>query len=124
MRPEIVDQYRNAKLEENRQKAIAEKLKPKIKELIEETGGWDDLYFQPAEKIVWHEEVLYDWVAAKYPEFLPQLTKKVIDVEELGRLIKLEWIDDKTMPNNAYTTSTTFSIQTKPRKKKDENDSE
>ena len=124
MRPEIVDQYRNAKLEENRQKAIAEKLKPKIKALIEETGGWDDLYFQPAEKVIWHEEVLYDWVAEKYPGFLPQLTKKVIDVEELGRLIKLEWIDDKTMPDNAYTTQTTFSIQTKPRKKKDENDSE
>lgn len=34
MRPEIVDQYRNAKLEENRQKAIAEKLKPKIKDHI------------------------------------------------------------------------------------------
>ena len=122
MRPEIVDQYRNAKLEENRQKAIAEKLKPKIKELLEETGGWDDLYLQPAEKVTWHEEVLYDWVAEKYPEFLPQLTKKVVDVEELGRLVKLGWIDDNTMPDNASTLQTTYSIQTKPRKKKDEND--
>ena len=44
--------------------------------------------------------------------------------DEKIKKLMLEWIDDKTIPDNAYTTQTTFSIQTKPRKKKDENDSE
>jgi len=117
MRPSIVDQFRNAVIESNRLKAVAEKLKPEIKTLLEETGGWDDCYFLTKEIVTWHEDVLYDWLCEEYPDLAPSLSKKTVDLEKLGEAVKLGLI--KEIPNHVSSTIERKEVHTKMRKKVD-----
>lgn len=122
MRPSIVDEYREKTAQFNALKKDIDKLKPEIKRIIDETGGFDDLYYQTRGKAKYHEDLIYDWIAKTYPDFLEDITKKTVDLEKFGEYVKLKKIDGSKIPEEAAYIEYSTAIMTKPKKKEEEDE--
>lgn len=120
MRPKIVDDYREicekiAALEKDKKA-----LKPKIHELIEQSGGWDDCYFQARTTTKYFDENILAWVKSAYPNL--DVTSDTLDWDKFERFINLGEINIRDMPPECWQDITTQSIMVnKRRSKKDEN---
>lgn len=122
MRPSIVDEYREKSAQFNKLKNEIEKMKPEIKQILDETGGFNDLYYQTRGTSKFHEDIIYDWIAKDYPEYLKDLTKKTVDLDKFGEYIKLKKIDGAKMPDEAAYIVYSTAIMTKPKKETKEDD--
>ena len=122
MRPEIVDKYRELVVESNKLKAQADKLKPEVKSLIEETGGWNDCYLQRKEITKYHEDIIYDWLLKTYPQYASELSKVTIDIEKFGNYVKMKKIPMDSLPESLYSVEESFSLCTTPKKEKKDED--
>lgn len=119
MRPKIIDDYREicekiAALEKDKKA-----LKPKVHDLIEQSGGWDDCYFQPRTTTKYFDENILAWVKKTYPDL--DVTSDTLDWDKFERLINLGEINIRDMPTECWQDVTSQSIMVnKRRSKKDE----
>lgn len=118
-RPKIVDEYREACLQKNLLDKKIEELKPEIKNILNETGGYNDLYYQDRTKTVYHDDLIFQFLQDNYPDHVEALTKKTVDIDKLGEYTKLGLIDLSELPPEAASVETTQSICTKAKKEKD-----
>lgn len=117
-KPEIVERYREAIALQNKYKKLAESMKPEIKELLEATGGFDNLYYQERRKTIYNEDVIYNWISKTYPQFLDELTKKTVDLDKFGEFVKLKHISLDSFPEDASYEDVSYAISTTPKKEK------
>ena len=111
-RPENLIEYRKLVLEKNLLEKRIDKMKPAVRVSLEETGGYDDLYLSKVEKDVWHEDVIYDWIAENYPEYLYEVSKLTVDIAKFGELAKRGLIPLEDLPLNCRTAKVEWHIKT------------
>lgn len=124
MRPEIVDKYRELVIEKNKLDKQIKALKPEITAILEESGGFDDLYLQPKTTTIYDDDKIISWMLANHPEYIANVVDLKVNLDGLSALSKLKKIDLSKLPSEAMDLSVSKSICTTPRKKLEEVDAE
>lgn len=119
-RPSEVDDYIKWTKTANEAKKKVEELKPKIKEILNESDGFKDCYFQKVTKTIWHEDILYDWIQREHPELLDEVSKITVDIDKLGKLLKKGKLKRDTIPYDCVGEEVSYSICTRERKEDDQ----
>lgn len=116
-RPELVDQYRKLCSEITKLTAQKEKLKPKVKKLIEESGGWPDCYLQQSKKRDYFDQPLLEWIKREYPDLVDKLIIETIDWKEFTACLNRRKVDIMKMPDECSNETILHSLITQRRKK-------
>jgi hypothetical protein len=122
-RPQELVDYRNFVIEKNKLEAKIKKLRPRVGELLEESGGYDDLYLMKVEKIEYHEDVIYDWLTKEYPDIVSDVSKITVDIDKFGELIKKGIIAASDVPEHCVSWNVQWHVKTTPKAKEVLNDS-
>ncbi len=121
-RPQELIEYRSLVIEKNKLDAKIKKLRPVVGELLEESGGYDDLYLQKVEKAVWHEDVIFDWMQENHPALVSEVAKMTVDIEKFGELAKRGLLAFEDLPQSCMTIKTEWHVKTTPKKKEEVNE--
>lgn len=121
-RPQELVEYRSLVIEKNKLDARIKKLRPVVGEILEETGGYDDLYLQAVEKAIWHEDVIFDWMKENYPSLVSEVAKMTVDIEKFGELAKRGLLAFEDLPPSCMSTKTEWHVKTTPKKKEEVNE--
>lgn len=121
-RPQELVEYRSLVIEKNKLDAKIKKLRPVVGELLEESGGYDDLYLQKVEKVVWHEDVIYDWMKENYPALVSEVAKMTVDIEKFGELAKRGLLAFEDLPVSCMSVKAEWHVKTTPKKKEEVNE--
>lgn len=117
MRPSFIDRYIEVTKEINSLKAEQSKLRPQVLTALEESGDQSDIGILLKTRTTWHEDLIYDWIANYYPDYLEDLTKKTVDLEKFGSYIKEKKIDSSSLPLEVSTETSIQEIRIKKEKK-------
>lgn len=122
-RPRVVDEYREICDRINKLTKLKEKLKPKIRTLIDESGGWDDCYYQESNHTDYIDDNILEWIKKEYPELCDVLILEIVDWVKFKAALNRRDIDIRKMPTNCYVEYKTKSLMTSRRRKQlDETD--
>lgn len=113
--PEVLAVYIEAKKQENKAKAMADKLKNKVKELLLQQS-YDEIFLTYTQKTEYVAEVCAVHVdklleaGTITKEIHDTLFKKVLDVEAFDMMLTLGKIKHKDLPPEAQVTKTTEKV--------------
>lgn len=122
-RPILIDEYKANAVEINNKQKRNKEIKNEVLKILDETGGWDDIYIQEKNKFDHNDDLVYEWVIKDYPWLTKDLTKQTIDWDKFNHFLKLGKLDISKAPPGCFSFGTEATIvSNRPRKTQDESE--
>lgn len=119
-RPALVDEYISINAEIKRLEKLKETMKQDVSSILEECGGWDDIYTEQATYTKYDDDLIYSWVAKHYGDgIVESISKKTLDWDKFHSLVKLGKIDLEKLPEECIHFSTITKVITGRKRKND-----
>jgi hypothetical protein len=112
MRPAAIDKYLQISQDLNRLKKEKESLRPEVFKILNETGGFEDVYIGSRTTTTWNEDVIYEWLSKNHPDLIPELSKVTVDIEKFAHCVRTGIISQDSLPLDIFNQETTQEIRT------------